>query len=318
MLGIAIMLTLTSQQVLVTGASGFLGNHLLKELAKCGCSENIKAVSSKEYNFIKWEDCMAATRGMHVVIHLAARCGGIGFNQRVPGKLFFENAMMGIQLLEASRLNGVKKFVNIGTICSYPKYTSIPFQEKDIWTGYPEETNAAYGLAKRMLIVQSEAYRQQYGFNSIHLLPVNMYGPQDKFDDASSHVIPAIIKKCLYALKRGDSSICVWGSGEATREFLFVKDAAKAIVLATQYYEDSDPINIGTGQEISIRQLVDKIMKLTNFNGDVVWDTSKPDGQPRRCLNVSAAKKHFGFKAEIDLDEGLQETIRWYKECEGW
>ncbi len=247
-----------------------------------------------------------------IVLHLAAVVGGIGANRDNPGKYFYDNLMMGVELIEQSRLMGVQKLVAIGTICAYPKFCPIPFHEKDIWSGYPEETNAPYGLAKKMLLVQSQAYRQQYGFNSIYLLPVNLYGPHDNFALSSSHVIPALIRKCVEAKQRGDKSISVWGTGRATREFLYVDDAARGILLAAEKYNKSEPVNLGSGMEISIKDLVLLIARLTEFKGKIEWDKSKPDGQPRRCLDVSLAKKEFGFQSKTTFESGLQQTIEWY------
>ena len=248
-----------------------------------------------------------------MVIHLAASVGGIGANMKNPGRFFYDNIMMGVQLMEESRLRGVAKFVNVGTICSYPKFTPVPFKEKDLWEGYPEETNAPYGLAKKMLLVQSQAYRQQYGFNSINLLQVNLYGPRDNFNPEYSHVIPALIKKCFDAIKNNEDEIVIWGSGKATREFLYVEDAARGILLAAQRYNKSEPINLGSGFEISIKGLVNLIVKHANFKGQIVWDSAKPDGQPRRLLDVSKADEEFGFTAKTTLEEGLSKTIDWYK-----
>jgi len=249
-----------------------------------------------------------------IVIHLAAVVGGIGANREHPGLFFYENLMMGIQMMEVGRLSGLTKFVAVGTVCAYPKFTPVPFREDDLWIGYPEETNAPYGLAKKMLLVQAQAYRQEYQFNSIYLLPVNLYGPGDNFDPRSSHVIPALIRKCVEARDRGEDSITVWGTGNASREFLYVDDCAEAIVLATQKYEKEEPVNIGSGQEITIRDLVTRIVKLTGFRGAVHWDSGKPDGQPRRCLDVRRAEKEFGFRAGTDFDTGLRNTIEWYIE----
>ena len=253
-----------------------------------------------------------AVKDIDIVIHLAAKVGGIGLNQQIPGQLFYDNLIMGIQLMESARLAKVKKFVAIGTVCAYPKFTPVPFKEEDLWNGYPEETNSAYGLAKKMLLVQAQAYRQQYGFNAIYLLPVNLYGPGDNFDPSSSHVIPALIKKAVEAKRNNEPSINVWGTGNASREFLYVEDAAKAIVLATLKYNQPEPINIGSGIEITIKDLVATINKLVGFTGQIIWDKSKPDGQPRRCLDTSKALKEFGFKAETDLKSGLQKTIDGY------
>jgi GDP-L-fucose synthase len=248
-----------------------------------------------------------------IVIHLAAQVGGIRANRENPGRFFYQNLMMGVQLMEEGRLARLEKFVGIGTVCAYPKFTPVPFREDDLWGGYPEETNAPYGLAKKMLLVQAQAYRQQYGFNAIYLLPVNLYGPRDSCDPAKSHVIPALIKKCCDAIDRGDKEIEVWGTGQASREFLYVDDCARAIVLATERYDKPDPVNIGAGHEISIKDLVHLIAELTGFRGTIRWDRTKPDGQPRRCLDVSRAEREFGFRAETSFEEGLRHTIEWYR-----
>ena len=248
-----------------------------------------------------------------IVIHLAAAVGGIGANRQHPGEFFYDNLMMGVQLMDVARLRGVEKFVAMGTVCAYPKFTPVPFREEDLWSGYPEETNAPYGLAKKMLLVQSKAYRQQYGFNSIFLIPVNLYGPGDNFDPQSSHVIPALIRKCLEALKRGEPKIVCWGDGSPTREFLFVDDCAEAILLATEHFNESEPVNIGVGSAISIRDLITLIARLAGFTGEIVWDPSQPNGQPHRCLDVSRAEKAFGFRARKDFQEGIRETIEWYR-----
>jgi GDP-L-fucose synthase len=260
----------------------------------------------------RWENCQMAVEGQDIAIHLAAVVGGIGINREKPGQFFYDNLIMGTQLMEAARLAGVQKFVAIGTICAYPKFTPVPFKEEDLWNGYPEETNAAYGLAKKMQLVQAQAYRQQYGFSGIYLLPVNLYGPGDNFDPHSSHVIPALIKKCVDAVENGDDQIVVWGDGSPTREFLYVEDCAEGIVLATERYDGPEPVNLGSGTEISIKDLVHLIAELTGFQGEIVWDTSKPNGQPRRSLDVSRAERHFGFRAKTDFREGLKRTIAWY------
>jgi GDP-L-fucose synthase len=252
-----------------------------------------------------------------VIVHLAAVVGGIGANRENPGRFFYENLIMGAELIEQARLRGVEKFVAIGTVCAYPKFTPVPFREDDLWSGYPEETNAPYGLAKKMLLVQAQAYRQQYGLNAIYLLPVNLYGPEDSFDPAKSHVIPAIIKKCVDAIESNAPKIEVWGTGEASREFLFVEDCARAIVLATMRYDKPDPVNLGAGHEIKIRELVRMIVKITGFKGDIAWDPSKPDGQPRRCLDVSRADQEFDFRAATDFETGLRRTVEWYSRVRG-
>lgn len=303
------------KKIIVTGGSGFLGSHVIDQLRNKGCKEVI-VPRSKDYDLRQAKAIIRLLTGHKpdIIIHLAAVVGGIGANRENPGKFFYDNLIMGTQLMEQARLFGVKKFVAIGTICAYPKFTPVPFKEEDIWEGYPEETNAPYGLAKKMMLVQSQAYRQQYGFNSIYLLPVNLYGERDNFEPTSSHVIPALIKKCCDAIKNRDKEIIVWGTGKATREFIYAQDAAEAILLATEKYEESEPVNIGSGMEISIQELVEKIAGFTGFSGSIVWDAGKPDGQPRRCLDTSRAYKAFGFKAKINFDDGLKNTIRWYKE----
>ena len=302
-----------NKRITVTGGKGFLGSYILEKLNRRGC-KNIYVSNLPVYNLTKLPDIkrMYQEQKPDIVIHLAAVVGGIGANKENPGKFFYENAIMGIQVIEYARQFGVKKFVCIGTICAYPKFTTVPFKEEDLWNGYPEETNAPYGLAKKMLLVQLQAYRQQYRFNGIYLLPVNLYGPRDNFDPKSSHVIPALIKKCVDAIDQGKSEIVVWGSGKPSREFIYVEDAAKGILLATEKYNKGDPVNIGAGFEITIKDLVDIIVKLTGFKGKVTWDTSKPDGQPRRYLDTSKAETEFGFKAETNFEEGLKKTINWY------
>jgi GDP-L-fucose synthase len=303
-----------NKRFLVTGGAGFLGSAVVKGLEERGASEII-VPRSTEYDLIKLEDIVRLLNETKpdVVIHLAAVVGGIGANRDHPGEYFYKNLMMGVQLIEHSRLMGVDKFVAIGTICSYPKHTPVPFKEEDFWKGYPEETNAPYGLAKKMMMVQSAAYRDQYGFNSIGLLPVNLYGPGDNFNPDSSHVIPALIKKCIDAKDAGEEEIVVWGTGKATREFLYVDDASTGILLATEKYNESEPINLGAGFEISIKNLVNLIVSLTGFGGRVVWDSSKPDGQPRRKLDTTKARNLFGFEAKVNFKEGLQKTIEWYQ-----
>jgi len=300
--------------VVVTGGSGFLGSYVVEKLREKGCNK-IVVPQKEEYDLVRMEDIKRLfneTRP-HIVIHLAAKVGGIEANRRHPGSFFYDNLMMGIQLVEMARINKVERTTIIGTICAYPKFPPVPFKEEDLWNGYPEETNAPYGLAKKMLLVQSQAYRQQYGFNSICLFPTNLYGARDNFDPGTSHVIPALIRKVFEALKAGKDEIVIWGTGTATREFLYAGDCAEAIVLATEKYNKSDPVNIGTGVEISVKDLVLLLCKLTGFKGKIVWDTSMPDGQPRRCLDTTKAFKEFGFKATMDLETGLQKTIKWYK-----
>jgi len=306
---------LASKRITVTGGAGFLGTQVVRKLKDSGC-HNIFVPRSRDYNLVDNEAVKRLYRDSRpdVVIHLAAVVGGIGANRQNPGKFFYDNLMMGIQMMEIGRLSGIDKFVAIGTVCAYPKFTPVPFKEKDLWNGYPEETNAAYGLAKKMLLVQAQAYRQQYGFSAIYLIPVNLYGPGDNFDPESSHVIPALIKKCTDAIEAGDEEIVVWGTGKATREFLYVEDAAEGIVLAAERYDKTDPINLGAGIEISISDLVDLIAKLAGFKGRITWDTLKPDGQPRRCLDTSKAEREFGFKARTGFEEGLRKTIEWYKQ----
>lgn len=302
------------KRVVVTGGAGFLGKAVVRDLEKKKCPY-IFVVRSREFDLRHESSIKRLLKKTRpdIIIHLAAVVGGIGANRENPGKFFYDNLIMGVQLMEQARVFGVGKVVLIGTICAYPKYTKVPFREEDLWDGYPEETNAPYGLAKKMLLVQSQTYRQQYGFNSIFLLPVNLYGPCDNFSPESSHVIPALIKKCIDAKIKGKDSIVVWGTGKATREFVYVNDAARAIVLAAEKYDKSEPVNIGAGFEISIKELVNCIVRLTGFKGKVVWDTTKPDGQPRRRLDVSRAKKEIGFTAKIKFEMGLKKTIEWYK-----
>lgn len=303
------------KRVLVTGGAGFLGSFVVENLRGRGCRD-IFVPLAEEYNLVEMD---AVTRlykdsKPDIVIHLAAKVGGIGANRKNPGSFFYDNLMMGVQLMEMGRQFGIEKFVTLATICSYPKFTPVPFKEDDLWNGYPEETNAPYGLAKKMLLVQSGAYRQQYDFNSVCLFPVNLYGPRDNFDLDTSHVIPALIRKCLDAIKNKKRQIEVWGTGKPTREFLYVEDCAEAIILATEQYNKSEPVNIGSGSEISIKDLVDLIYRLTGFKGEIIWDTTKPDGQPRRCLDTSKAFEEFGFKAKTNFESGLKRTIDWYKE----
>lgn len=301
------------KNIVVTGGAGFLGKRVVNELHARGY-KHVFIPRSSEYNLTEQRAVRQLLKDFSpdLVIHLAAVVGGIGANCDNPGKFFYENLLMGVMLIEESRLAGVDKIVTVGTICAYPKFTAVPFKENDLWNGYPEETNAPYGLAKKMLLVQSQAYRQQYDFNAVHLLPVNLYGPADNFEDHSSHVIPALIKKCIEAKEAGSSSIVLWGDGSPTREFLYVDDAARGIVDATERYDKSLPVNLGSGREISIRELAEKIAALTGFDGDIFWDTNRPNGQPRRRLDISRAKQEFGFEAQIDFDQGLKRTIDWY------
>lgn len=298
----------TNKRVTVTGVKGFLGTHLVRKLKEGRECENVFVADLPEYDLREIQNIKSVfdDQKPDIVIHLAAVVGGIGANRANPGKFFYDNAIMGIQLMHEAYLRGIEKFVALGTVCAYPKFTPVPFKEEDLWNGYPEETNAPYGLAKKMLLVQAQAYRQQYGFNAIYLLPVNLYGPRDNFDPKSSHVIPALIKKCIDAMTNNDSQITVWGTGKASREFLYVEDAAEAIVLATEKYNKPDPVNIGAGFEISIKDLVGLIVKLIGFQGKIVWDTTKPDGQPRRMLDTSKAEKEFGFKAKTPFEVGLR------------
>jgi len=304
------------KKILITGGAGFLGSFLIEKLVKDrGVDQkNIRVPRSKDMDLKIWKNCIEATKDVDLVVHLAGRVGGIGYNLKYPATLFYDNAIMGIQLMEAARRENIEKFVAIGTICAYPKLTPVPFKEEDLWNGYPEETNAPYGLAKKMLLVQAQAYRQQYGFNAIYLLPVNLYGPRDNFKPESSHVISALIKKMYDAKLEGKREITVWGTGKVTREFLYVEDAAEGIILATEKYNKPDPVNLGTGFEVSITELIKLIADLVGFDGEIKYDTSKPDGQPRRCLDTNKAWEEFGFKAKTDLREGLKKTIKWYKE----
>ena len=319
---------LTDKRVLVTGGAGFLGSFVVEKLKERGCKD-IFVPRSIDYDLVEYEACKRLYKDAKpdIVIHLAARVGGIGANRSNPGKFFYDNLMMGVQMMETGRQMGIGKFLAIGTICAYPKFTPVPVKEEDLWNGYPEETNAPYGLAKKMLLVQAQAYRQQYGFNAIYLLPVNLYGPGDNFDLESSHVIPAIIRKGVEAMGgKGNRdtkpeenmsslqppTITVWGTGNPTREFLYVEDAAEGILLAAERYNKSEPVNLGAGFEISTKNLVEFVVKLTNFKGKIIWDASKPDGQPRRKLDTSRAEKEFGFKSKTNLEEGLERTIKWY------
>lgn len=303
---------LSNKKILVTGGAGFLGRYVVSELHRHGAGEII-VPRSAQYDLLDRNVCQKLTRNVDIVIHLAARIGGIGFISDHPGEVFYNNLIMGVELMEAARRSGTGKFVSVGTVCEYPKYPPLPFKESTLWDGYPDESTASYGLAKKMLIVQGRAYKDQYNFNAIHLLPVNLYGPKDNFDRVSSHVIPALIRKIIEARDQNKPYVEVWGTGRATREFLYVEDAARGIVLATQKYDDASPVNLGSGIEITIRETAELIMKITRYNGEIRWNTSKPDGQPRRQVDVSRAKKLFGFVAQISFEAGLRKTIDWYE-----
>jgi GDP-L-fucose synthase len=308
-------LHLEGKKILVTGGAGFLGKQVVAQLEKAGAlPENIKIPRSQTCDLRSLEHCQAAVEGQDVVVHLAAHVGGIGLNREKPAELFYDNLMMGTQLIHTAYLAGVQKFVCVGTICAYPKFTPVPFKEDDLWNGYPEETNAPYGIAKKALLVQLQAYRQQYGFDGVYLLPVNLYGPEDNFKPESSHVIPALIRKVYEAQQQGAKQLSVWGDGSPTREFLFSEDAARGIVMGAQFYDDAEPVNLGTGYEISIRDLVESICRLMNFEGELIWETDQPNGQPRRCLDTTRAKTCFGFTAQVTLEEGLRRTIEWYRQ----
>lgn len=304
----------TNKRVVVTGGAGFLGAVVVAQLHQRGC-RNIVIPRSRDYDLVDMEAVkrLYADTAPDVVVHLAARVGGIGANQTHAGQFFYDNLMMGTQLMEVGRRQGVEKFVAVGTICSYPKYTPVPFREEDLWAGYPEETNAPYGLAKKMMLVQAQAYRQQYGFNAVVLFPVNLYGPGDNFDMHTSHVIPALIRKCVEAKERGDGRVVLWGDGSPSREFLYVDDAARAIVLAAEQYNGPEPVNLGTGLEITIQALARLVAAAVGFTGEIVWDTSKPNGQPRRCLEISRARQFFGFEASMAFTDGIQRTVSWFQ-----
>jgi GDP-L-fucose synthase len=308
-------LDLSNKRILVTGGAGFLGRQVVKQLCQAGAElDKITVPRSRDYDLRSLEKCQQAVDQQDIVIHLAAHVGGIGLNQEKPAELFYDNLMMGTQLIHAAYQAAIEKFVCVGTICAYPKFTPVPFKEDDLWNGYPEETNAPYGVAKKALLVQLQSYRQQYGFNGIYLLPVNLYGPEDNFDPGSSHVIPALIRKVHEAQLKGEKQLAVWGDGSPTREFLYSTDAALGIVMGTQDYNDPEPVNLGTGYEISIRDLVELICQLMEFEGEIVWQTDKPNGQPRRCLDTERAKQAFGFTSKVDFKEGLKNTIDWYRQ----
>ena len=302
------------KRILVTGGAGFLGKQVIKQLHRAGAEpEKITVTRSRDGDLRQMAACQQAVDQQDIVIHLAAHVGGIGLNREKPAELFYDNLIMGTQLIHAAYQAGVQKFVCVGTICAYPKFTPVPFKEDDLWNGYPEETNAPYGIAKKALLVQLQAYRQQYGFDGIYLLPVNLYGPEDNFDPLSSHVIPALIHKVHEAQQRGDPTLAVWGDGSPTREFLYSEDAARGIVMATQHYSEPEPVNLGTGYEVTIKDLVELICNLMEFKGELIWETDKPNGQPRRCLDTERAKNSFGFSAQIDFHQGLENTIAWYR-----
>ncbi|MFB2923191.1 MULTISPECIES: GDP-L-fucose synthase family protein [Aerosakkonema] len=308
-------LDLKDKRILVTGGAGFLGRQVVKQLCDAGADrDKITIPRSREFDLRSMDVCQKLSQNQDVIVHLAAHVGGIGLNREKPGELFYDNLMMGVQLIHAAYQAGVEKFVCVGTICAYPKFTPVPFKEDDLWNGYPEETNAPYGVAKKALLVQLQSYRQQYGFNGVYLLPVNLYGPEDNFDPRSSHVIPALIRKVHEAQVRGDKHLPVWGDGSPSREFLYVDDAARGIAMATVSYDEADPVNLGTNYEITIKDLVELICDLMEFQGEIVWETDKPNGQPRRCLDTERAKEKFGFVAQVEFKEGLKNTIDWYRQ----
>ncbi|GAB4293551.1 MAG: GDP-L-fucose synthase [Oscillatoriaceae cyanobacterium] len=312
------VLELQNKRILVTGGAGFLGKQVIDQLVKAGADKaKITVTRSSQHDLRTMTACQEVVQNQDIIIHLAAHVGGIGLNREKPAELFYDNLMMGVQLIHAAYQAGIEKFVCVGTICAYPKFTPVPFKEEDLWNGYPEETNAPYGVAKKALLVQLQSYRQQYGFNGLFLLPVNLYGPEDNFNPNSSHVIPALIHKVHLAQVKGDKQLPVWGDGSPSREFLYSTDAARGIVMATQKYNDSEPVNLGTGYEITIKDLVELICELMEFDGELVWETDKPNGQPRRCLDTQRAWEYFGFKAEIEFREGLKNTIDWYRQHAG-
>ncbi|MBR8830110.1 MAG: GDP-L-fucose synthase [Chroococcopsis gigantea SAG 12.99] len=309
------MLDLKEKKIVVTGGAGFLGRQVVKRLVLAGANpDKITTPRSHDCDLRVLENCQRVAAQQDIIIHLAAHVGGIGLNQAKPAQLFYDNLIMGTQLIHSAYEAGVEKFVCVGTICAYPKFTPVPFREDDLWSGYPEETNAPYGIAKKALLVQLQAYRQQYGFNGIYLLPVNLYGPEDNFDPSSSHVIPALVRKVHEAQQRGDQELPVWGDGSPTREFLYSTDAARGIVMATQGYDEPEPVNLGTNHEISIRDLVNSIAELMEFDGKILWETDKPNGQPRRCLDTARAREKFGFTAQMSFRDGLKQTIDWYRQ----